>query len=292
MRIIQRFGRIDRIGSRAHEVHLINFWPTPHLDRDINLKLRVEARMALVDLTATQTDNPLDDQQLEDLITADLRLRDRQLERMRSEVIDLEELDDTVTLADFSLDDFRVDLLNYLRTHEDDLRDAPAGLYAVVPPAVDVPMARPGVIFCLRHKGGGAVPAESEKVNPLAPHYLVFIHADGQVRLAFTQVKTTLNLFRELALGKTEPYSELCRLFDRQTEQGADMRVYTRLIGQALESITATFQQRLATGLQHGRQFVLPTVDEQPRPDSAFELVTWLVLLPPEPVGTKAGGAR
>ena len=153
VRIIQRFGRIDRIGSRAQSVHLVNFWPTANLDRYINLKLRVEARMALVDLTATQTDNPLDEQQLEDLVTADLRLRDRQLERLRKEVLNLEDFEDTVTLADFSLDDFRLDLLRYLETNRDKLEQAPLGLYAVVPPAPAVPLCPPGVIFCLRHKG-------------------------------------------------------------------------------------------------------------------------------------------
>jgi SNF2 family DNA or RNA helicase len=278
VRIIQRFGRIDRIGSKATAVHLVNFWPTAHLDQYINLKLRVEARMALVDLAATQTDNPLDDQQLEDLVTADLRLRDRQLERLRTEIIDLEEFEDTVTLADFSLDDFRMDLLRYLEANRENLEGAPAGLYAVVPPADAIPMAGPGVIFCLRHKGKAEARA-NEKVNPLAPYYLVYIQADGQVRLTFTQAKTILNLFRELALGKTEPYGDLCRLFDRQTEQGHDMKQYSELLRTSVASITSTFQQKLASGLQGGRQFVLPTVDEQILPDSDFELVTWLVVL-------------
>ena len=109
------------------------------------------------------------------------------------------------------------------------------------------------------------------------------MQADGEVRLAFTQSKTVLNLFRELALGKSESYAELCRLFDRQTEQGGDMSTYSRLLTNAVESITATFQKRLASGLQQSRQFVLPTMTEQPQPDSAFELVTWLVLLAPSP---------
>lgn len=283
VRIIQRFGRIDRIGSRAHVVHLINFWPTAHLDRYINLKLRVEARMALVDLTATQTDNPLDEEQLEELITADLRLRDRQLERMRDEVLDLEDLEDTVTLADFSLDDFRQDLLNFLRAHEGELQNAPLGLYAVVPPAAQIPMAQPGVIFCLRHKGAEKLPPENEKVNPLSPHYLLYIHATGEVRLAFTQAKTILNLFRELALGKSEPYLELCRLFDCRTENGSDMREHSRLIEAAVSSVAGTFQQRLASGLQRSRQFVLPEVSDQVLPTSDFELVTWLVILAPDP---------
>ena len=111
-----------------------------------------------------------------------------------------------------------------------------------------------------------------------------YVHASGEVRLAFVQAKTVLNLFRSLALGKSEPYAELCRLFDRQTEQGSDMRLYTRLIGQAVSSITDIFQKRLASGLQGSRQFVLPTESEQPQSDSAFELVTWLVLLDPATV--------
>lgn len=281
VRIIQRFGRIDRIGSRAKSVHLVNFWPTEHLDRYINLKLRVESRMALVDLTATQTDNPLDDQQLEDLITADLRLRDRQLERLRKEVLDLEDFEDAVTLADFSLDDFRLDLLRYLEANRAKLEAAPLGLYAVVPPAAEIPMVRPGAIFCLRHQGSPTA-AQTEKVNPLAPHYLVYVHADGQVRLTFTQAKTTLNLFRELALGKSEPYIELCRLFDRQTGQGSDLRAYDRILAAAVDAIAGTFQKRLATGLQSSRAFVLPEIADQVLPTSEFELVTWLVVLAPD----------
>jgi hypothetical protein len=170
----------------------------------------------------------------------------------------LDDLDDSISLTDFSLDEFRQDLLNFLQAHKDELERAPLGLYGVVPPAANIPMAQPGVIYCLRQKTS-ADSATSERINPLSPHYLVYVHATGEVRLAFTQAKTVLNLFRQLALGKSEPYAELCRLFDRQTEQGGDMRTYTRLIGQAVESITATFQQRLATGLQHNRRFVLPT---------------------------------
>ena len=240
--------------------------------------LRVEAGMALVDLTATQTDNPLDEQQLEDLITADLRLRDRQLERLKKEVLDLEDLDDTVTLADFSLDDFRLDLLRYLQANRDRLENAPLGLYAVVPPAAPIPMARPGVVFCLRHKGKPEV-GQNEKVKPLAPYYLVFVHADGQVRLTFTQSKTILKLFRELALGRTEPSTDLCRLFDRQTQQGRSMGLYSGLLSASVAAISATFQQKLAAELRHDLQFILPTLAEQVCPNSEFELVTWLVIL-------------
>jgi hypothetical protein len=282
VRIIQRFGRIDRLKSRNDAVQLVNFWPVADLDRYLGIKHRVEARMALVDLAATQTDNLLDTSQLEDLIKEDLLFRDRQLKRLKDEVIDLEDLDESVSLTDFSLDEFRQDLLRFLQAHKEELEKAPLGLYAVVPPAAQIPMAQPGAIFCLRQKGPAASP-QIERVNPLAPHYLVYVQATGEVRLAFTQPKTALNLFRELALGKSEPYVELCRLFDQRTAQGAEMGAYTNLIDQAVRSISTTFQQRLATGLQGGRAFVLPTEAEQPQPDSAFELVTWLVLLAPDP---------
>lgn len=287
VRIIQRFGRVDRIGSLAQAVHLVNFWPTAHLDRYINLKQRVEARMALVDLTATQTDNPLDEKQLEDLVTTDLRLRDRQLERMRKEILDLEDLEDSVTLADFSLDEFRADLLQFLERNREQLENAPSGLYAVVPAHPEIPLtAGGGIIFCLRQKSDATrrPTTETEKINPLSPHYLAYVRNDGEVRLAYTQVKTTLNLFRELALGKTEPYTELCRLFDRDTGNGTDMGQPSRLIAKAVDSITATFQQKLVSGLQSSRRFVLPAVEDQPDEDADdFELVTWLVLREPDP---------
>ena len=281
VRIIQRFGRIDRIGSRNDSVQLVNFWPVADLDRYLGVKHRVEARMALVDLAATQTDNLLDTTQLEDLIKDDLLFRDRQLKRLKDEVLDLEELDETVSLADFSLDEFRQDLLNFLQAHRAELERAPLGLYAVVPGHhSQIPLARPGVIYCLRQKDQASSP-QGVRINPLAPHYLIYVHDTGEVRLAFSQAKTVLNLFRGVALGRDEPYTELCRLFDRTTANGSDMGAQSRLIASAVQSITATFQQKLAHGLQVSRQFVLPMAGDQPTDDEAeFELVTWLVLHP------------
>jgi superfamily II DNA/RNA helicase len=143
VRIIQRFGRIDRIGSRNDSVQLVNFWPGADLDRYLGVKHRVEARMALVDLAATQTDNLLDTTQLEDLIKEDLLFRDRQLKRLKDEVLDLEDLDDSVSLTDFSLDEFRQDLLNFLQAHKHELERAPLGLYASSPRSPTFPWRSP-----------------------------------------------------------------------------------------------------------------------------------------------------
>ncbi|MDD4026276.1 MAG: C-terminal helicase domain-containing protein, partial [Kiritimatiellae bacterium] len=300
VRIIQRFGRIDRIGSRNDAVQLVNFWPVADLDRYLNVKYRVEARMALVDLAATQTDNLLDTSQLEDLIKEDLLFRDRQLKRLKDEVLDLEDLDGSVSLTDFSLDEFRLDLLRYLEANRAELEEAGEGLYAVVPPKTDVPAARPGALFCLRHKVGqtflsaknastqqARMPAPpSHTLNPLSPYYLVFVHDDGTVRYSFAQPKETMLLLRDLAAGEPVAFEKLCDLFDARTQDGADMAHCSGLLSKALASIEHTFQRRAAANLLSSRSATLPSASETPTRDGAdFDLVTWMVILSPENTG-------
>jgi len=290
VRIIQRFGRIDRIGTRNDSVQLVNFWPVADLDHYLGVKLRVEARMALVDLAATQTDNLLDPGQLEDLIKEDLLFRDRQLKRLKDEILDLEDLDDAVSLTDFSLDEFRLDLLRYLEANRAALEEAGEGLYAVVPPKADAPAALPGVLFCLRHRVAVKrkttttdKPADSTKLNPLIPYYLVYVHDDGTVRFSFAQPKESMLLLRDLAAGEPAAFEELCNLFDKHTKDGTDMSHYDGLLKKALASIEHTFRKRAASALQSGRSAVLPTADEMPTSTGDdFDLVTWLVIKAPE----------
>jgi SNF2 family DNA or RNA helicase len=281
VRIIQRFGRIDRIGSRNVAVQLVNFWPTDNLDHYITLKHRVEARMALVDIAATLEDNLLKPEDLEDLIKDDLRYRDRQLLRLKEEVLDLEDLDDTVALTEFTLDDFRIDLLKYLEANRAQLEEAPFGLYTVVPPHGEIPTIIPGVIFCLRQRAGYDSPSKSaatEQVNPLHPYFLVYVLESGDVRFGFAHPKQILTIYRELCAGKPAPHEALCNLFDQLTHNGSDMGVYDRLLQRAVDSIVATFRKRVAAGLQGGRSFVIPNQHEQANETTDFELVTWLVI--------------
>ena len=287
VRIIQRFGRIDRIGSRNDSVQLVNFWPVADLDHYLGIKLRVEARMALVDLAATQTDNLLDPGQLEDLIKEDLLFRDRQLKRFQDEILDLEDLDDSVSLTDFSLDEFRLDLLRYLEANRAELEEAGEGLYAVVPAKSDVPAARPGALFCLRHRATAqkspaesGKPATSAQLNPLAPYYLAYVHDDGTVRFTFAQPKESMLLLRDLAAGEPAAFEKLCDLFDQRTSDGADMTHCDGLLRKALASIQHTFQKRAAASLLSSRAALLPTAAEAPTSNGEeFDLVTWLVIL-------------
>ena len=284
VRIIQRFGRIDRIGSLNDSVQLVNFWPVADLDLYLNVKHRVEARMALADLAATQTDNLLEVDQLEDLISEDLRFRNKQLKKLQNEVLDLEDLDDSPSLTSFSLDEFRLDLLQFLESRRAELEEAPLGLYAVVPPPEKhAPPIQPGALFCLRRASQVDIKSSTgEKLNPLAPHFLVYIHDDGTVRFSFAQPKEALNLLRALSAGKSSAFTKLCAQFDTVTANGADMSHYAALIGSALRSIEATFQKRVAVNLLGSRDGLLPTAEESVTADQGdWELVTWLTIVKP-----------
>jgi hypothetical protein len=281
VRIIQRFGRIDRIGSTCRTVQLVNFWPTQALEKYVNLKNRVEARMALVDIAATFEDNILKTEELEELIHEDLRYRDRQLLRLREEILDLEDFSESVALNEFTLDDFRIELAKYIESNRKLLEDAPLGLYTVVPPNPEYQVIAPGVIYCLRQKSDrhdGGDSTANETVNPLQPCYLVYVRQDGTVRFGFAQPKQILEILRLLCAEKVVPYETLCNLFDQETHNGSDMRTYSTLLQKAVDSIVATFRRRVAAGLQSGRDFVIPDRSEQASDQSDFELVTWLVI--------------
>ncbi|MBW4523521.1 MAG: DEAD/DEAH box helicase family protein [Scytolyngbya sp. HA4215-MV1] len=273
VRIIQRFGRIDRIGSLSATVQMVNFWPTEDLNKYINLKNRVEARMALVDIAATQEDNLLAN--VEDIIHDELKYRDKQLLRLKDEVLDLEDFNETVSLTDFTLDDFRIELSKYIESNRKLLQDAPLGLYAVVPPHPDYDFIAPGVIFCLRQKGTSL---GSETVNPLQPHFLVYVRDDRVVRFTFIQPKQILEIYRLLCAEKTTPYEQLCNLFDQQTSHGNDMSVYNELLQAAIASIVSTFRKRTLSNLQSSRSAVLMDARSQIEKTTDFELITWLVI--------------
>jgi SNF2 family DNA or RNA helicase len=275
VRIIQRFGRIDRIGSVNTAVQLVNFWPTQDLEKYVNLKNRVEARMALVDIAATFEDNILNTDEIQELIHDDLRYRDRQLLRLREEILDLEDFSESVALNEFTLDDFRIELTNYITRNQNLLEDAPLGLYGVVPPHQEHQTIAPGVVFCLKQKGDAT---GGETVNPLQPYYLVYVRDDCTVRFSFAQPKQILETYRLLCSGRAAAYERLCQLFDTETKNGADMNLYNKLLAAAVDSIAKTFQKRVAAGLQTSRDFVIPDQQQQARDTTDFELITWLVI--------------
>ncbi len=275
VRIIQRFGRIDRIGSINRNVKLVNFWPTPDLNRYIKLKNRVEARMALVDIAATQGDNLLQPENIQEHLTDELKYRDRQLLKLKDEVLDLEDFSENVVLNEFNLDEFRIDLVNYIQSNRKRLEDAPFGLYAVVPSHPDYQTITKGVIFCLRQKGDST---GNEQINPLQPYFLVYIRDDGIVRFTFAQPKQIFEMYRQLCAGVKQPYEELCTLFDKHTHNGENMTHYNALLQKAVNSITRTYQKRAIGNLLSSRSGKMLKQQKQVSNTTDFELITWLVI--------------
>jgi ERCC4-related helicase len=290
VRIIQRFGRIDRIGSRNTLIQLVNFWPTKDLDNYINLKERVEARMALVDVTATGEDNILNTAQIEELIEEDLKFRNRQLKKLKEEVLDLEDMSESVSLTDFTLDDFRIELMTFMENNRKKLQEAPLGLYAVTPSPsgsnshhldsnrfseTEKEIIKPGVVYCLKQKGDTD---GNEEINPLQPYFLVYIREDGIVRFNYTNAKQILEIYRLLCQGRKEPFEDLCAMFNSETNQGKDMDKYTELLRQAIGEICRVFKKRSAQKLTTDRGALLIPKSKQINDMNNFELVTWLII--------------
>lgn len=225
VRIIQRFGRIDRIGSRNAVIQLVNYWPDMDLDDYINLKGRVEARMKVSVLTATGDDNPLSAEE-----QGDLKYRRDQLERLKEEVVDIEEMSTGVSIMDLGLNEFRLDLLDYMRENHD-IEHTPHGLHAIVPSAQDAPS---GVIFVLKNRNNEI---NIDRKNRLHPFYMVYISKDSEVIVDHLDPKDLLDRMRHLCRGKSEPLLELCRKFNAETRDGQRMGTYSRLLGDAISSL-------------------------------------------------------
>ena len=236
--------------------------------------------MALVDISATNEDNVLTNAELEELIHQDLKYRDKQLMRLKDEVLDLEDFNESVALNEFSLDDFRMDLSNYVDANRAKLQDAPFGLYGVVPASTEHVSIKPGVIYCLRqqHKTVHSAETTSQTVNPLSPYFLVYIHVDGTVRYNFAAPKQVLEIFRALCQGKTEPYADLCKLFDEQTHHGQDMSAYSALLDKTVAAIVAQFSRKNAANLFTGRGGKLIDAAKTVKSTTDFDLITWLVI--------------
>lgn len=228
VRIIQRFGRIDRIGSRNAVIQLVNYWPDMDLDDYINLKGRVEARMKVSVLTATGDDNPLSAEE-----QGDLKYRRDQLERLKEEVVDIEEMNSGVSIMDLGLNEFRLDLLDYIKQGHD-IEHTPMGLHALVVSDKDAP---PGVIFVLKNRNNEI---NIDRKNRLHPFYMVYISKDSEVIVNHLDPKDLLDRMRHLCRGKSAPLLELCRKFNAETRDGQRMGTYSRLLGDAISSLIKT----------------------------------------------------
>ena len=264
VRIIQRFGRIDRIGSKNAVIQLVNFWPDVSLDEYIDLKAKVETRMKIVNMTATGDDNLLSSDE-----KTDLEYRKQQLQRLRDEVVDIEEMTSGISIMDLGLNEFRLDLLEYVKRHPD-IDKTPFGLHAVAAATEDTP---PGVIFVLKNRVGSV---NINNQNRLHPFYMVYISNDGDVVCDHLSPKEMLDRMRYLCKGKTEPIVELYRKFNKETRDGKDMKQISNLLGQSISSIIEVKEESDIDSFLGGGQVSFLTDTIKGLDD--FELICFLVI--------------
>lgn len=266
VRIVQRFGRIDRIGSRNEYIQLINFWPNVSLDEYINLNARVENRMTLVDATATGDDNLLTNEQ------ADLDYRKEQLKKLQEgDLQDLEDVDGSIAITDLGLNEFRMDMVAYIKEHGEP-RNVAHGLYAVVRHNEEAGIPK-GVIFVLKNRN----PAINiGRQNRLHPYYLVYLDESGQVVRNHTEVKNILDIFRNTCKHQTQPIADLCRAYNKETKDGYKMDKYSRLLDKSIESIIHVKESDDLNSLFNVGSDVLFGGNINGLDD--FELITFLVI--------------
>ena len=264
VRIIQRFGRIDRIGSKNAFIQLVNFWPDVTLDEYIDLKAKVETRMKIVDMTATGDDNLLSDEE-----KTDLEYRKAQLKRLQEEVVDIEDMSTGISIMDLGLNEFRMDLLEYIKNHPD-IDKAPFGLHSVAAASEETPA---GVIYVLKNRSNSV---NIDNQNRLHPFYMVYISNDGEVICDHLSPKQMLDKMRFLCKGKTEPIPELYRQFYKETRDGRNMSEFSKLLGAAIASIIEVKEESDIDSFLGGGQMSFLTNEIKGLDD--FELICFLVV--------------
>lgn len=265
VRIIQRFGRVDRIGSTNATIQLVNYWPDITLDEYINLKERVENRMMIADVTATGDDNVLTAK------SSDVSYRKEQLRRLQDEVIELEDVKTGISITDLGLNDFRMDLLNYVKDHGD-LENAPKGMHAVVSAQPELGL-KPGAIFALKNRNDGV---NINQQNRLHPYYLIYIAKDGEVIANHTEAKKLLDLVRTSCKGHIDPINAICRLFNEDTDDGRNMGAQSELLSKAIRSMIDVKEEKDLDSLFSGGKTtaLMNTISGL----DDFELIAFLVI--------------
>ncbi|MFG5465340.1 helicase-related protein [Enterococcus faecalis] len=229
VRVIQRFGRIDRIGSKNTKIQLVNFWPNVDLDTYLNLEQRVKGRMVMLNVSATGEDDLLNTKSNKEM--NDLKYRKKQLQQLQNEVVDLEEVSGAISITDLTFNEFKADLQNALKDHEKQLNEAPLGMYAIVNSDNFID-AEPGVILTLKQ-----MTTDVGKENSILPYIVIYMRMDGTVKINYMYAKQVLDFFKKLCLGKKTITQELVNIFYTETDGGSNMTVYSDVLTKAIDAI-------------------------------------------------------
>ncbi|MBO8171489.1 MAG: DEAD/DEAH box helicase family protein [Bacillaceae bacterium] len=272
VRIIQRFGRIDRLGSKNDVIQLVNFWPNMDLDEYINLEARVSGRMVLLDISATGEENVIEYDEKKKM--NDLEYRAKQLKQLQEEVIDLEDISGGISITDLTLNDFKMDLVDYMNKHKLDLETAPLGMYSITSKHLTPNgEAKPGVIFCIKQRNANA---KIKELSALYPYYLVYVSNDGDILLGHSKTKQILDLYRKVCMGQNVLFTELILQFHKETDELADMSDYKSLLDTVVEFILGIVEEKGMESLfSLGDSSLL--VDTNTTSED-FELISFLII--------------
>lgn len=272
VRIIQRFGRIDRIGSKNDKIQLVNFWPNMELDEYINLEARVQNRMVILDVSATGEENVISEKQSNEM--NDLEYRRNQLKNLQEKVMDLEDISGNISITDLTLNDFKIDLMEYMKEHREELDNAPTGMYAIVNLEDNLKdELKSGVIFTLKQ----VKEVKTKEQNVLAPYYMIHISFDGEIKYSFIQSKKLMDFYKKLCVGKSEVLSDLVKQFNKETNDGCDMTQYSQLLKSAIENIVGKKEEAGVASLfsAGGTNFYKSSISSN---SQDFELVSFLIV--------------
>lgn len=273
VRIIQRFGRIDRLGSKNDKIQLVNFWPNIELDEYINLEARVSGRMILLDVSATGEENVIVYDENKKM--NDLEYRKKQLKQLQKSVLDLEDVSGGISITDFSMNDFKMDLLGYMKKNSSKLEKSPMGMYAVTSLEASGlnEEVRPGVIYCLKQINDKEL---SQEYNSLHPYYMIYVYEDGEIEYNYIHTKQILDFYKKLSNGKSEIEQDLVKIFNKETRYGRDMTKYTDMLDEAINNILGKQEEvSIQSIFSLGESSIL---DESNSSKEDFELISFLVI--------------
>ena len=273
VRIIQRFGRIDRLGSKNDKIQLVNFWPHMELDEYINLEARVSGRMILLDVSATGEENVIEYDENKKM--NDLDYRKKQLKQLQESVLNLEDVSGGISITDLTMNDFKMDLLEYMKENKRKLEKAPMGMYAVssLERSGLNEEIKPGVIYCLKQTNDNEL---SEEYNSLHPYYMIYVYEDGEIEYNYVHTKQILDFYKKLSKGKNEIEEELVKIFNKETRYGRNMTKYTDMLDEAINNILGKQEEvSIQSIFSLGESSIL---DDNNSSKEDFELISFLVI--------------
>lgn len=273
VRIIQRFGRIDRLGSKNDKIQLVNFWPHMELDEYINLEARVSGRMILLDVSATGEENVIEYDENKKM--NDLDYRKKQLKQLQESVLNLEDVSGGISITDLTMNDFKMDLLEYMKDNKRKLEKAPMGMYAIssLESSGLNEEIRPGVIYCLKQTNDNELSGE---YNSLHPYYMIYVYEDGEIEYNYVHTKQILDFYKKLSKGKSEIEEDLVKIFNKETRYGRNMTKYTDMLDEAINNILGKQEEvSIQSIFSLGESSIL---DDNNSSKDDFELVSFLVI--------------